>query len=241
MSSSDEQLRRQLAWRMHACNAAHVTHSHLTLRPLHCLYTVCSAGYGGTGCGVCQYDTFSFGTLADGDDCVACATGSVSARGAVDSSQCYPALISPSRDVFVLSDETAWADVSDPTTGATCGAACATAPGCLMYRFHATSRQCQHLQESPGGAVEVGFKVADGVDFVLFTLPAGLLVGTPLGAARTVADRAACMAACKANANCEVASLAGSSCTLATSELDADNTAMFHVVGSRLQSDALQG
>ena len=198
--------------------------------------SVCAAGYGGAGCALCPYGTFSSGGAAVGEDCVPCATGTTSRRGATESNMCLSRLQEPTRDIFPLGTN-AWAVDAASTSALACGTSCWANAACVMYRFASTGSVCEHFLETAGGAVSLGFKVGAADDYALHTIPTGQTVGVALGAAATVADEAACRASCTANSACELYSFASGSCTLLRSELDTDYSSMWAVRGADLLSD----
>jgi len=194
---------------------------------------VCAAGYGSlsgaTTCTLCPINTFSSGGLAKGEACIDCATGSTSAPGATENTQCYVELADPTRDYFTLSDDSKYVAAG---SGAACQAACIGDDTCVALKISTDGASCFKLSEDAAGTATVSFKVNSGVAFVRYKLPAGLKVGKEIGtdAATTVAG---CEAACKSISDCEGIVLDGT-CSLISSELDPDFTGFYHVSGAKL-------
>lgn len=206
---------------------------------------MCAPGYGGDangiGCVQCNYNTFSFGGNKQGGACTPCASGTVSARRATESAQCYPEFIDATRDVFSV-DESAWAAAATVADVGACQDLCrSSADPCITYRYDLVTKTCQLLTELTGGSVDttLGFKIDNGVDNVMYNIPTTWDFGVPVGTDAVVAELKDCPAKCKANNDCEawVFTAATNMCGLRSSELDEQYQGMFHVKGDHLMSD----
>jgi hypothetical protein len=207
----------------------------------------CAPGFGGANCTICPYNTFSTGGLVAGTDCVACATGSVSARGATDNTQCYPDLNDADKDVFHLSNESAWTH-DEASSSLQCQSNCRTNSQCILFRWRLEQRpeRCHLLLETADGSQALGFKAgANAQDYAFYKVPEDLVLGV------TISDEgektpAECMAACKTAPGCEFLSMpaaslpsSAGSCKLHGSELSSDYIGMYHIQGDRLHADSL--
>ncbi len=207
---------------------------------------VCAPGYGGSSgdCAVCGYGTFSYGGGSKDIACQTCAAGSTSAQHATHPQQCYSTLIDARKDVFAVTDEATY--VSEPlaTSASQCGTACTDNSTCVMYRFDITDTEtgtgtCKLFPETALGTFEVGFKVADGADYVIWKVDqaVGTALATQPQAAQDATTEVACMAACNDSAECEGFQLSGAECTLMASDLEQNALSMFQVRGVQLYSD----
>eukprot|EP00775_Hariotina_reticulata_P014240 gene14240-14388_t len=223
----------------------------------------------------CDKGTYSPGGTDDDINgaCIACPQGyttqngeaealtdcecTVSRRGNTDPGNCFTKLLSPIKDYAPLNDDSFWSRQASlgSTTQQDCQAACDGNPACMMTRFGtaapgADAQQCDLLLEAPAGQKAVAFKAGGdlGLDFAVYTIPAGLVIGVQvldLSASNFTASQ--CMGACRANrAQCELATFdaaqlqdvnATGSCALFRSDYDAEWASMFHVQGEKLFGD----
>eukprot|EP00775_Hariotina_reticulata_P004056 gene4056-4303_t len=155
---------------------------------------VCDAGYGsatpgGSTCELCPVNTFSTGGLAVGESCTPCAAGTVASRGSIDVSQCYAEFDDIARDYFPLTDA---AQFAAQPGGTDCQAICRGNTSCVQIRLTAAG-DCAVQLEDPAGTATLSFKIRNGVDYVRYSIPAGLgrvyrsvldhpVVNLPLGA-----------------------------------------------------------
>lgn len=150
---------------------------------------------------------------------------------------CYSEFIDPEKDVFSV-NETAWSAPTGDVTVAGCQAACsASADACITYRWDPSAHVCELLLEDAAGTAQLGFKISNGVDNVIYKIDNSLVFGVPVGSDSHVADLNACVAACKANNDCEAFVYSAGVCGLRASELDGTYTGMVHVIGSHLKYD----
>eukprot|EP00775_Hariotina_reticulata_P003830 gene3830-4087_t len=218
-----------------ACSTGYTTQEQESDLATDC--AVCSAGYGsptqgGTSCQRCPVNTFSSGGLALGQMCVTCASGTVSSKGATDSSQCLVELVDPTHDYFILSDPAKFVQQPAQTD---CQAACKGDAACIQVIIATDGSSCSIHSEDASGTSTLAFKVNGGVDYVEYKVDAGLGVGRVVSTP-AAADLAACEDACTPKGNCEAVVYDGSTCSLITSQLDPDNTGFFHVAGTKLRS-----
>eukprot|EP00775_Hariotina_reticulata_P006225 gene6225-6462_t len=218
-----------------ACSTGYTTQEQESDLATDC--AVCSAGYGSltqgaTSCQPCPVNTFSSGGLAVGQTCVSCASGTVSSKGATDSSQCLVELVDPIRDYFTLSDPTKFVQQAAQTD---CQAVCKGDATCVQLIIATDGSSCSIHRADASGTSILAFKVNGGVDYVEYTVDAGLGVGRVISTP-AAADLAACEDACTPKGNCEGVVYDGSACSLITSELDPDYTGLVHVTGTKLRS-----
>eukprot|EP00775_Hariotina_reticulata_P003780 gene3780-4039_t len=222
-----------------ACPAGYTTQEAASTAATDCSF--CQTGRGGGSCSLCPYDTYSSTAIPVDQPCTSCPADYVSVRGATDSGMCYQAMQSPNRDYFTLSDDTAWVTEAASISATACELACQGDATCLQYRFTTDpdTPTCQLLRESAAGTQQVGFKVAGGVDYAVFRLPDSLFFGRQLGSLFVQPNRAACIAQCNGNSDCEAFSFIETSgdCKMITSDFDPAWRGKFHVLGNRLNSD----
>eukprot|EP00775_Hariotina_reticulata_P003781 gene3781-4040_t len=138
--------------------------------------SLCEAGRGGDGCGLCAYDTWSSGQTSPSDGCSSCASGAVSARGASSPDECLPAMDAPNRDIFHLADDSLWEDDTS-SSFSSCQATCRFDESCMQMRFSEGTGSCQLLKETPSGTQLVGFKASFGVDYAFYNLDESTVIG----------------------------------------------------------------
>jgi len=203
--------------------------------------SLCQAGRGGDGCGLCPYDTWSSGQTSPGDGCQGCASGAVSSRGASSPDECIPAMDAPTRDIFHLGDDSLWEDDLSAGSFGSCQATCRFDESCMQMRYSEATGSCQLLKEDPSGSQLVGFKAARGGDYAFYTLAETTVIGVQVDSVRTGLTQKQCMDTCSRLGNCEAVSFvtASGTCKLLTSELDSDWSGMVHFSGSKLYSDLL--
>jgi hypothetical protein len=219
----------------------------LSARPFN---AVCLAGYGDAGCAQCTYNTFSLGGTLEGQPCTPCPDGTISARLRTDNTQCFPALVAPTKDYMPVSNDNKWVNYGGAATSSAeaCGDHCLTTVGCVMYRYSERLQKCQHLLEEPvaNPSHVVAFQVGGGVqgEFAMYTMSASLTVGVALN---SLSDETlvGCMNACTAEPKCEAftfPSLNGTvsgTCALWLSELDAEWVSNARADGSKLYADLM--
>jgi histidinol phosphatase-like PHP family hydrolase len=107
-----------------------------------------------------------------------------------------------------------------------------------MSRWNDELQQCQLLYESDEGSL-LAFKVAGGMDYVIFTVAQGLTAGDDVASFKDMTMQQ-CMAACTADNNCEAVAHPGlkarGACGLFNSVLDAEWVSRVNVVGDHLST-----
>ncbi|WIA20328.1 hypothetical protein OEZ85_006160 [Tetradesmus obliquus] len=211
---------------------------------------VCVAGHGGANCTACPYDTFSTGVHKRGDACMPCAPHTVSARGSRHNSECLPELVDSDNDYFPLSNDSAWDNHDGVDSALDCGMLCVSDSACVMYRYSTDVllRKCQLLLEAPDGGQAIALKAdSAGTGYAVYRVDANLKVGVRLSdeGSKTPEE---CMKACSGTNACELAALDAAAlpgsagpCVLYGSTLDSDWVGMYHVHGSKLFADMMQG
>eukprot|EP00775_Hariotina_reticulata_P003771 gene3771-4030_t len=149
------------------------------------------------------------------------------------------AVLEPNFDRFWLSNEKLWKAVSAGGSLQGCAAACSSSSTtCVMSRWSDELQQCQLLYELDQGSV-VAFKVANGMDYVIFTVAQGLTAGDDVATFKDMTLQQ-CMAACTNDNNCEAVAHPGQkargACGLFNSVLDADWVTRVNVIGDHLST-----
>ncbi|WIA40625.1 hypothetical protein OEZ86_013961 [Tetradesmus obliquus] len=211
---------------------------------------VCVAGHGGANCTACPFDTFSTGVHKRGDACMRCAPHTVAARGSRHNSECLPELVDSDNDYFPLSNDSAWDDHDGVDSALDCGQLCISDSTCVMYRYSTDVhlRKCQLLLEVPDGGQAIALKAdSAGTGYAVYRVDASLKVGVRLSdeGSKTPEE---CMKACSGANACELGAMDAAAlpdsagpCVLYGSTLDSDWVGMYHVHGSKLFSDIMQG
>lgn len=179
-----------------------------------------------------------------------CAPHTVSARGSRHNSECLPELVDSDNDYFPLSNDSAWDNHDGVDSALDCGMLCVSDSACVMYRYSTDVllRKCQLLLEAPDGGQAIALKAdSAGTGYAVYRVDANLKVGVRLSdeGSKTPEE---CMKACSGTNACEMAAidaaaLPGSAgpCVLYGSTLDSDWVGMYHVHGSKLFADMMQG
>lgn len=215
----------------------------LTHVPVHALLSpaVCQAGYGGDGCQLCPYNTWSSGNLAAGTPCQPCASGSVSSTGATSPEECQAAMQLPVRDIFQLSNDSYWETVSADSVAA-CSLACSSSSSCIQYRWgQGITPPCQVLNEYTGTELptqRIAIKLQYTSAYAVYHVPAVLNLGSLVETLPDQHTMSQCLLACLQRNACEIVSFPTDAeygtCSMWQSELDADYVSMFHVGGSKI-------
>lgn len=166
----------------------------------------------------------------------------MSAQGSTEAEQCYQAMQSPARDIFTLSDDSYWTTVTAGSSTA-CSYACSSSEGCIMFRWaHGQELPCQLLQEYTGSEFAkqyIALKLdANAVHFVVYQVQASLNVGSLVATLPGQRTLQQCMQACSSDSSCELVSFPTGveygTCSMFTSDLDAEYVSMLHVSGPKL-------